>query len=123
MSKKPAAYLAGSVLIGTAIGAVIGLLTSPVGGRRARNAVRGKLQGTRELLREPLKHLPGLAQQTDDLRHRLQDEANERIEPLKRRLQGIFRSSDAAPTVGDEAPTQTNPERGTNTKPEAPGNP
>lgn len=39
MSKRPLSYLAGSMLLGTAIGAVAGLLTAPRPGRATREAL------------------------------------------------------------------------------------
>lgn len=39
MAKKPVSYLAGSMLLGTAIGAVVGLLASPRSGAETRAAL------------------------------------------------------------------------------------
>jgi gas vesicle protein len=116
MSKKPAAYLAGSVLLGTAIGTVIGLLSSPASGRKARGLLRGKLNDTRALLKEPMKHLPGLAQQTGELRHRIQEEATERLDPLKRKLQSLFGASEDVHAAGDKAAEPSSPRDGESTE-------
>ncbi|MEB3222301.1 MAG: YtxH domain-containing protein [Candidatus Sericytochromatia bacterium] len=69
MARKPASYLAGSMLLGTAIGAVVGLLTAPMAGKELRGALRRKVEEAGELgstrLREVpdrLKTLPGASQ-------------------------------------------------------------
>jgi gas vesicle protein len=107
MSRKPAAYLAGSVLLGTAIGTVIGLLSSSTSGRKARGVLRGRLNDTRSLLKEPIKRLPGLAQQTGELRHHLQKEATGRLEPLRRKLRKFFGTPDEAVDADPNSVSET----------------
>ncbi|MEB3328859.1 MAG: YtxH domain-containing protein [Candidatus Sericytochromatia bacterium] len=68
MAKKPASYLAGSMLLGTAIGAVVGLLTAPVAGRELRGKLRRKVAdvGTASAARfkevPPWRDLPDVRQ-------------------------------------------------------------
>ncbi|MEB3285042.1 MAG: hypothetical protein VKN33_07140 [Candidatus Sericytochromatia bacterium] len=90
MSRKPAAYLAGSVLLGTAIGAVIGLLTSSRSSTRVEGLVRARLQDTRNALSAPMKKLPAFVHLTSGWRGRLQEGASARLVPLKGRLQHIL---------------------------------
>lgn len=58
MAKKPASYLAGSVLLGTAIGAVVGLLAAPMAGRDMRGVLRRRATEAGEAGARRLKDVP-----------------------------------------------------------------
>lgn len=88
MSKRPISYLAGSVLLGTAIGAVVGMLTTPVSGREMRDKLRDRAstlgetaEGLGELPkrgREALRDLPLRGRSVlRDLPGRLRDVADD----------------------------------------------
>lgn len=57
MAKKPVSYLAGSMLLGTAIGAVVGLLAAPRSGQENRDALRATAQDLSKLLPKRLDRL------------------------------------------------------------------
>jgi gas vesicle protein len=59
MAKKPASYLAGSMLLGTAIGAVVGLLTAPVTGKELRGTLRRKVSEAGAAGSSRLREMPG----------------------------------------------------------------
>ena len=59
MSKKPVSYLGGAVLIGTAIGAVVGLLATPLSGKEMRGALRKRALDAGKEIPERLKEVPG----------------------------------------------------------------
>jgi gas vesicle protein len=58
MAKKPASYLAGSMLLGTAIGAVVGLLTAPVAGKELRGTLRRRVSEASAAGSSRLKEMP-----------------------------------------------------------------
>ena len=63
MAKKPVSYLAGSMVIGTVIGAVVGLLAAPMSGRDTRQTLKNRAQ---DLSRDLPKRLGALPSQGRD---------------------------------------------------------
>ncbi|MFN3429202.1 MAG: YtxH domain-containing protein [Candidatus Sericytochromatia bacterium] len=59
MSKKPVSYLAGSMIVGTAIGALVGMLVAPKAGRDTRNQIKTRAGEAPKYLAGQLKELPG----------------------------------------------------------------
>lgn len=59
MAKKPVSYLGGAVLIGTAVGAVVGLLAAPLSGRDMRDMLRKRAVDAGKEIPERLKDVPG----------------------------------------------------------------
>jgi hypothetical protein len=87
MAKKPVSYLAGAVFLGTAIGAVVGLFTTPQG-EAARRNVREKSQ-------DAFKQWPG---KWEELREKGQGAVRSLPEKLRlngKRLQAPELPSDA----------------------------
>lgn len=68
MAKKPVSYLAGSMVIGTVIGAVVGLLAAPMSGRDARQNISKR---ARDMSRDLPKRLGSLPNQGKDALKRL----------------------------------------------------
>lgn len=64
MAKKPVSYLAGSMVIGTVIGAVVGLLAAPMSGRDARQSLKNR---ARDFSRELPKRIGSLPTQGRDV--------------------------------------------------------
>ncbi len=58
MAKKPVSYLGGAVLIGTAIGAVVGLLAAPLSGKDMRGMLRKRALDAGKEIPERLKDVP-----------------------------------------------------------------
>ena len=58
MAKKPVSYLGGAVLIGTAIGAVVGLLAAPLSGKDMRGMLRRRAIDAGKEIPERLKDVP-----------------------------------------------------------------
>lgn len=58
MAKKPVSYLGGAVLIGTAIGAVVGLLAAPLSGKEMRGMLRRRAIDAGKDIPERLKDVP-----------------------------------------------------------------
>ena len=58
MAKKPTSYLAGSMIVGTAIGALVGLLVAPKSGRDTRQVIKTRASEAPKYLRSQLKELP-----------------------------------------------------------------
>ncbi|MEB3196041.1 MAG: hypothetical protein VKP62_02450 [Candidatus Sericytochromatia bacterium] len=85
MSKKPASYLAGSVLLGTAIGTVIGLLAAPMAGREVRGLLRRRASEAGRRIPQGLQRLPGVSEAKA-----ARSELQERLVKLSPRLtQGV----------------------------------
>lgn len=59
MGKKPVSYLGGAVLIGTAIGAVVGLLAAPLSGKEMRGMLRRRAIDAGKEIPDRLKDVPG----------------------------------------------------------------
>jgi gas vesicle protein len=59
MSKKPVSYLAGSMIVGTAIGALVGMLVAPKAGRDTRQQIKTRAGEAPKYLAGQLKELPG----------------------------------------------------------------
>lgn len=57
--KKPVSYLAGSMIVGTAIGALVGLLVAPKAGRDTRQQIKTRAGTAPQYLADQLKELPG----------------------------------------------------------------
>ena len=58
MAKKPSSYLAGAMVVGTAIGALVGLLVAPKSGRATRQVIKTRASEAPTYLRHQLKGLP-----------------------------------------------------------------
>ena len=59
MAKRPVSYLGGAVLLGTAIGAVVGLLATPLSGKDLRGMLRKRASDAGRDIPERLKEVPG----------------------------------------------------------------
>jgi uncharacterized protein YcfJ len=59
MARKPVSYLAGSMIVGTAIGALVGMLVAPKAGRDTRKQIKTRAGEAPKYLAEQLKELPG----------------------------------------------------------------
>lgn len=59
MAKKPVSYLAGSMIVGTAIGALVGLLVAPKSGRDTREQIKTRASEAPKYLAGQMKELPG----------------------------------------------------------------
>lgn len=82
MAKKPVSYLAGSVLIGTAIGAVVSLLATPLSGKELRGAIRKRAEDATRDIPERLKAVPATLR---DLPQKGRDAFADFTNPTKRR--------------------------------------
>lgn len=58
MAKKPVSYLAGAVLLGTAIGSVVGLLSAPRSGRDTREDLKKKAGDAGRQINDVGRRLP-----------------------------------------------------------------
>lgn len=58
MAKKPVSYLGGAVLLGTAIGAAVGLLAAPFSGKEMRGMLRRRAIDAGKEIPERLKDVP-----------------------------------------------------------------
>lgn len=58
MAKKPVSYLAGSMIVGTAIGALVGLLVAPKSGRDTRDQIKTRASEAPKYLANQMKELP-----------------------------------------------------------------
>jgi uncharacterized protein YcfJ len=59
MARKPVSYLAGSMIVGTAIGALVGMLVAPKAGRDTRQQIKTRAGEAPKYLADQLKELPG----------------------------------------------------------------
>lgn len=77
MARKPVSYLAGSMVIGTVVGVVVGMLTAPRAGREARLNLKNRAIDVSKQVpqqlgtlprrgREALKRLPGMLTRRDE---------------------------------------------------------
>ena len=57
-SKKPVSYLAGAMVVGTAIGALVGMLVAPKSGRDTRAQIKTRAGEAPKYLASELKALP-----------------------------------------------------------------
>ena len=58
MAKKPVSYLAGSMVVGTAIGAIVGMLVAPRAGRDTRTQIKTRASEAPAYLATQVKALP-----------------------------------------------------------------
>lgn len=57
-NKKPVSYLAGAMVVGTAIGALVGMLVAPKSGRDTRQQIKTRAGEAPKYLASELKALP-----------------------------------------------------------------
>lgn len=111
MAKKPASYLAGSVLLGTAIGAVVGLLTAPMAGRDLRGALRRRAKEAGEAGTRQLKDVPRRLAGLPEAGQRLVAALPEQGRRIAARVPGLIgrsgRDEDQAAPPDEAPPAQT----------------
>jgi gas vesicle protein len=59
MAKKPVSYFAGSMIVGTAIGALVAMLVAPKSGRDTRLQIKTRASEAPKYLATQVKELPG----------------------------------------------------------------
>ena len=86
MARKPVSYLAGSVLLGTAIGTVLGLLTAPRSGSDLRREIAERADSARKQAGEAGRSIPQrMASLRDGMAH-LREDGMQRIARLPSEL-------------------------------------
>lgn len=58
MARKPVSYLAGSMVLGTMVGVVVGMLTAPKSGREARRNLKNRAIDVSKQVPQQLGTLP-----------------------------------------------------------------
>jgi gas vesicle protein len=101
MARKPVSYLAGSVLLGTAIGAVVGLLAAPKSGRELRKTVQKSVDDARKLANDARQRVDEVRRTLPERLAELPQRASEQIG----RLPGAFKWNRAADSDTKETGT------------------